>query len=97
MWDQALQLTAYFRLEAKVCEVKPSEKYPEGFKAKFVLIDVERNVARLLVDNHATFGFHIHTQLPDDKTTRVSLELNNFFEAFEEFLNEAERIVKNEK
>ena len=97
LWDQTFQLTESFRVEARVYEIEPNEKYPEGIKAKFVLVDIERNVARLLVDNHTPFGFHIHTNLPDDKDTRVSLEVKDFFEAFEEFLSEAERIVKNEK
>ena len=97
IWDQSFQLTENFRVEVKVYEVEPKEKYPEGVKARFVLIDMERNLARLLVDNHAPYGFHIHTGLPEDKTTRVVLNAKDFYEAFEEFINEAERIVKNEK
>ncbi len=81
---------------AKVYEVSKSKKHPEGVKAKFVLIDIERNAPRLLVDNHAPFGFHIHTKLPDDKNIRVELPTKDFLEAYDEFLNEVERIVKNE-
>ena len=69
LWDQSFQLTESFRVEAKVYEIEPTEKYPEGIKARFVLIDVENNLARLLVDNHSPYGFHIHTGLPEDKTT----------------------------
>lgn len=97
VWDQLFQLTESFRVEIKVYEVEPTEKYPEGIKARFVLIDIEINVARLLVDNHAPYGFHIHTGLPENKTIRVVLSAKDFYEAFEEFISEAERIVKNEK
>jgi len=97
VWDQSFQLTENFRIEVNVYEVQSTEKFPEGIKARFVLIDTARNLARLLVDNHAPFGFHIHTGLPEDKTTRVALNAKDFFEAFEEFISEAERIVKNEK
>ncbi len=97
IWDQSFQLAENFRVELKVYEVKPTEKYPEGIKARFVLIDMERNHARLLIDNHAPFGFHIHTGLPEDKATRIVLNTKDFYEAFVEFINEAERIVKNEK
>ena len=97
VWDQSFQLTENLRVEVKVYEVEPTEKYPEGIKARFVLIDMERNLARLLVDNHVPCGFHIHTGLPEDKPTRVALNAKDFYEAFEEFISEAERIVKNEK
>lgn len=89
-------MTDKFRVEVKVYEVKITTKYPNGIKAKFVLIDMERCVARLLVDNHAPYGFHIHSKLPKDKTARTTLQVDNFFDAFDEFLKEAERIVEYE-
>ncbi|PIT99827.1 MAG: hypothetical protein COT74_08560 [Bdellovibrionales bacterium CG10_big_fil_rev_8_21_14_0_10_45_34] len=40
VWDQSFQLTENYRVELKVYEVEPTEKYPEGIKARFVLIDM---------------------------------------------------------
>ncbi len=57
VWDQSFQLTENFRVGVKVYAVEPTEKYPEGIKARFVLIDVERNLPRLLVDNQAHTDF----------------------------------------
>ena len=82
---------------AKVYDVGDSKKHPEGVKAKFVLIDLERNTPRLLVDNHAPFGFHMHTTLPEDHTTRIALETKDYNQAYEEFLREVERIIDNEE
>jgi len=77
--------------------VEVNKKLPEGVKAKFVLIDLEINQPRVLVDNHAPFGFHLHTALPHDKGSRVTLDVKDFNEAYEEFLKEVERVLDNEK
>lgn len=74
-----------------------SEKFPDAVKAKFVLIDAERNLPRLLVDNHEPFGFHMHTALPDDKDVRVGLSVVDYNAALAIFYEEVERILENEK
>ena len=41
----------------KVFEVQKSQKFPDGIKAKFVLVDTLTNSPHLLIDNHEPFGF----------------------------------------
>ena len=84
-------------MELRVYKIAPSDKYPDGIKSRFALIDVELNLPRLVIDNHAPYGFHAHTTLPKDESTRVKLDVKDYFEAYEEFISEAERIVKNEE
>ena len=97
IWDRSYILRGRYRVIAKVYDVgSDNKKHPEGVKAKFVLIDLERNVPRLLVDNHAPFGFHLHATLPEDKSTRIRLETEDFSEAYDEFLKEVERVIGNE-
>ncbi len=97
LWLRSIQITPRFRAEVRVYEVQPSVKYPEGIKARFALIDGDRNVPRLVVDNHAPYGFHAHTNLPEDETTRVQLNVSNYLEAYDEFLSETERIIRDEE
>ena len=80
----------------KVYEVEKSKRYPEGIKAKFVLQDVEFGFARLLVDNHEPFGFHMHTRLPHERDHREALNVSDYREALRLFEREVERIVENE-
>lgn len=94
--DEALYFNERYRALIKVYEVTPSKKFPEGIKARFVLIDLEENVPRLLVDNHEPFGFHIHTALPHSKEVRVKMTVSDYLEALQEFKTEALRIVKDE-
>lgn len=94
--DLVFDETKKYRVEAKVYSVENSKLYPDGVKAKFVLIDVAQNVPRLLVDNHSPFGFHIHTRLPHDKETRVMLNVKSYEEAFKEFKIIARRIINEE-
>lgn len=46
---------------------------------------------------HEEFGFHLHTALPHDKASRVTLDVEDFKEAYEEFLKEVERVLDNEE
>lgn len=55
------------------------------------------NYIRLLVDNHEPFGFHIHTQLPEDKNVRIQLPVSNYSEALQLFRQEVERIINRER
>ena len=93
---ETLYFTERYRAFIRVYEVTPSKKFPEGIKASFVLIDLEENVPRLLVDNHEPFGFHMHTALPHSKDVRVKLKVKSYLEALQEFKTEALRIVRNE-
>jgi hypothetical protein len=80
-----------------VNEVGKSKKFPDGIKARFVLVNAEAGYPRLLVDNHQPYGFHMHTKLPHDKEHRVLLDVSDHNEALEVFRAEVERIIKNEK
>jgi len=61
------------------------------------LQDSEDGAARLLVDNHQPFGFHMHTKLPRDKDHREILDVKDHKEALAFFMTEVERIIKNEE
>jgi len=80
-----------------VYEVEKSKKFSEGIKAKFLLRNSCDGCARLLVDNHHPFGFHMHTRLPHDKDHREVLDVLDHNEALDFFMNEVERIIKNEE
>lgn len=92
--DEAFAIDHRFRVVLYAVEVPGSRKFPTGIKAKFVLIDSEGNFPRLLVDNHEPFGFHMHTQLPEDSSVRVSLDVKDHNKALDVFLAEVERITK---
>ncbi len=62
----------------------------------FALLDVIDKVPRLLVDNHAPFGFHVHAELPKNKQARKSLATKDYQEALDEFWRLVKEIVKNE-
>lgn len=81
----------------KVYEVKKDEKFPYGIKAKFVLIDAEKGVERLLIDNHEPFGFHTHSKLPDQKKHRERMETTDYREALKLFFSEVRRIISEDK
>jgi hypothetical protein len=80
-----------------VFEVKKDKKFPDGIKAKFLLQDAHGGFARLLIDNHEPYGFHMHTKLPENSDFRIELDVTDYNEALEYFLNEVERIIKNEE
>lgn len=50
----------------------------------------------LLLDNHEPFGYHIHTKMPYDKSHRVFIDIQNYTEAIEFFINEVSKVVNNE-
>ena len=86
-------ITDRYRVELKVYGVDRSKKYPDGFKVSFALIDLESNQLRVLIDNHAPYGFHFHEGLPDDKNLREKVNISNYFEALDEFWIRANRII----
>ena len=93
---RALEVSERFRVELKVYEVGPSLKYPEGVKARYALIDVINKLPRLIVDNHAPFGFHAHRDLPEAPNKRLILDARNHIEALDEFWNLVSEVLKNE-
>lgn len=95
--DETLSLgDGRYRAIVKVYKVTSSVKFPDGIKAKFVLIDVYKGVPRLVVDNHAPFGFHLHGELPSKKHKREPLQTTDYKEARELFLKEVRRIINEE-
>ena len=82
-----------FVIEVKVYEVTKSKKFPEGVKVRCVLIDTETLKPRLLLDNHAPFGFHLHTKLPEDSDFRVSLDIDNYEDAIKIFFDEVKKAI----
>lgn len=86
-----------YAVDMKVFEVQKSKKFPGGIKAKFLLKDIELGFARLLVDNHEPFGFHMHTKLPEEKDHRMELDVIDYNEAMALFFEEVERIANDEE
>ena len=95
--NESFAISSRYRVVLSALEVPASLKFPSGVKVRFVMIDSEGGFPRLLVDNHEPFGFHMHTQLPEDKSVRVPLSVKDHNEAMAIFLKEAERIVINER
>lgn len=85
LMNQVLDISERFRVELKVFEVVPDDKYPKGIKVSFVLIDVIQKVPRLLIDNHEPFGFHVHEELPENKNARRLLKVTDYVLALDEF------------
>ena len=94
--DKTLDISERFRVELKVFEVAASQKYPEGVKARYALIDVVRKVPRLVVDNHAPFGFHAHTNLPENRDRRQELTAHEYLEALDQFWNLVTEVLGRE-
>ena len=87
-----------FAISVKVFEVPPDDlKHPEGVKTSFVLVDLELDKPVFLIDNHAPFGFHLHSGMPDNKDQREELKVSTYQEAYEVFMVEVEKRVKEYK
>jgi hypothetical protein len=95
--DEKFAINSRYRVILYVLQVYASNKFPQGIKARFVLIDTEGNFPRLLLDNHEPFGFHMHTDLPDQHETRIQLEVTDHNAALALFYQEVERILKDEQ
>ena len=74
-----------FQAQVKVIEVR------------CVLLDLEWNLPRLLLDNHEPFGYHLHTKLPGDKNFRESVEVSGYEDAVRLFIKEARKVVEGER
>lgn len=86
------------RFEARITayQVPKSKKFPDGIKLSCVLLDLQEKVPRLLLDNHEPYGYHLHTKMPHDKTHRVPVNVKNFEEAIEFFMNEIPKVIEDE-
>lgn len=82
-----------FEARLKVIKVPKSAKFPDGFKVNCILLDKETKTARLLLDNHAPFGYHLHTELPNNKHARLAVDVKNYSEAIQVFFREARKIA----
>jgi len=95
--QEEVLLGGKYVVSIKVFAVEKSRKFPDGIKAKYLLQNAEEGVARLLVDNHQPYGFHMHTKMPHDAGHREGLETVNYRVALEFFLTEVGRIIRNEE
>ena len=94
--DQRLDISERFRVELKVLSFEKSERFPDGVKVNFVLIDVFEKTPRLLIDNHAPYGFHVHEELPHLKHVRRELDVRDYFDALDVFWVMVKEILNNE-
>ena len=85
-----------FIAHMKIQSVPKNKNRPDGFKANFVLINIDSSELILLVDNHDPFGYHLHPSPEKDKSIREPLDVNSPYEAMTIFLNKVRHIV-NEK
>lgn len=91
--NEKFEISEKYQVSLQALRVSPSKKFPSGLKVKYVLIDAENGYARLLIDNHEPFGFHMHTHLPDDHTVREILPVDDYNDALQIFFKEVERII----
>ena len=94
--DQRVILNSRYSVVVKVLKVPSNKKHPDGIKARFLLLDNEAGKARLLIDNHAPFGYHVHTELPENHEARIPLDASDYRVALNFFWKEVERILRNE-
>ena len=98
LFSQKIQLfDGRFEARIVVYEVSKSKRFPDGVKLSCVLLDLDQGLPRLLLDNHAPYGYHLHTEMPHNKAVRAQLNINNYEEAIDFFMNEALKVVQNEK
>jgi hypothetical protein len=97
LMDVTMDISETHRVELKVYRVDQPERYFEGVKARFALVDFVRGVPRLVVDNHVPFGFHAHTDLPNNWDYRLKLGVTDYNEALSEFWRLAWEVLGNEK
>lgn len=78
----------------RILKVTPSKKFPEGIKAKYNLIDLEKDICVFLVDNHDELSFHYHPELPENHDCRLPLNTTSYKEALEFFLEKIKEIMR---
>lgn len=98
IYDQrALFLEGRFEARITAFLVPKNKKHPDGVKLSCVLLDLELRVPRLLLDNHEPYGYHLHTEMPHDKSHRVPVVVKNFEDAIEFFMKAVRKVIENEK
>lgn len=98
LYDQKVQfLNGRFEARIVAYEVAKSKKFPAGVKLRCVLLDLDENAPILLLDIHEPYGYHLHTKMQHDKSHRVPLNVKDYIEAIGFFINEIDRVIKNEK
>lgn len=83
-----------WKVEGIAYKVEISEKYPDGYKMKCVLVDIENGVPVLLVDNHDEYWYHHHPELPTDHDVRETLNVTDYKEAIRYFFRRVKEITK---
>lgn len=81
-----------FEGHIRIYKIPKSAKFPEGLKVSFSLVEIETGRLMVLLDNHAPFGYHLHTRLPEDKNFRVSINARTVQEALNTFYDEVDKI-----
>lgn len=88
-----------YRIDISIEKHKDKDKYPEGVKAIFKLIRLDINndgetELVILIDNHKPFGFHSHEKLPENQDYRMTLNTDNWNEAWDFFQTKCREILK---
>ena len=94
--DRIVLKGGLFIVEIKAFEVPKGKKYPEGVKLKCVLIDQEMGKPRILLDNHAPHGFHLHSRLPEEHDFREPLDVSDYEDAIKLFFKQVRKVISNE-
>lgn len=82
-----------FKVQIKVLQVPRSLKFPDGYKVNCVLIDVDKRAVLLLLDNHQPFGYHVHFEMPHNKSARRGVDVKSYAEAIRFFFEEVRKVV----
>ena len=86
-----------FEARVRVLEVPRSLKFPDGYKVSCVLLDTKTKTVRFVLDNHEPFGYHIHTELPQNKNVRLPVDVKNYTEAIRFFFRQSKKVANEEK
>ena len=89
-------LEGRFEVRITAYEVFKNKKFSDGIKLSCVLLDLKKQVPRLLLDNHYPYGYHLHTKMPHNKTHRVPVDVQNFEEAIEFFMSQVPKVINDE-
>ncbi len=88
-----------YKIDVSIEDHEDADKYPEGVKAVFKLIRLDKNVDGetelvVLIDNHKPLGFHSHDKLPENHDYREPLHLTDWNEAWSIFQAKCREILK---
>ena len=86
------KLDRRYRVVIDVKQVPESQKFPDGIKSRYVLIDMETRRPVLLFDNHEPFGYHWHPNPIEQKSLRLSLPTKQYDKALEIFWEKVEEV-----